>query len=148
MFDVGRLCMKVAGREAGKYCVVVKKIDANFVLVTGPRSVTQVKRRKCNILHLEPLKESLKLKDDASDEEVIKAYEEASIFSKLDLPKPDERGKANTGEKASRDAFRHESPSVEGREHTEDKEKPNKRKEGGEATFKPESKAKKKKESE
>jgi len=135
MFDVGRLCMKVAGREAGKYCVVVKKIDANFVLVTGPRSVTQVKRRKCNILHLEPLKESLKLKDDASDEEVIKAYEEASIFSKLDLPKPDERGKAH-------------APSVEGREHTEDKEKPNKRKEGGEATFKPESKAKKKKESE
>ncbi|MCX6815111.1 MAG: 50S ribosomal protein L14e [Candidatus Aenigmarchaeota archaeon] len=88
MFDVGRLCIKIAGREAGKYCVVVKKIDANFVLVTGPRSVTHVKRRKCNILHLEPLKESLKLKDDASDEEVIKAYEEASVFSKLDLPKP------------------------------------------------------------
>jgi large subunit ribosomal protein L14e len=88
MFDVGRMCMKVAGREAGKYCVVVNKIDDNFVLVTGPRSVTQVKRRKCNILHLEPLKESLKIKADASDEEVIKAYEEASLFSKLDLPKP------------------------------------------------------------
>jgi large subunit ribosomal protein L14e len=91
MFDVGRMCLKVAGREAGKYCVVVKKLDANFVLVTGPKSVTQVKRRKCNILHLEPLKESLNLKEDASDEEVIKAYEEASIFSKLDLPKPAHR---------------------------------------------------------
>jgi len=89
MFDVGRLCMKVAGREAGKYCVVVKKLEDNFVLVTGPRSVTQVKRRKCNILHLEPLKETLNIKADASDEEVIKAYEEASLFSKLDLQKPE-----------------------------------------------------------
>jgi large subunit ribosomal protein L14e len=88
MFDVGRLCIKVAGREAGKYCVVVKKLEDNFVLVTGPRSVTHVKRRKCNILHLEPLKESLKIKADASDEEVISAYEEASIFTKLDLPRP------------------------------------------------------------
>jgi len=108
MFDVGRLCMKIAGREAGKYCVVVKKLDANFVLVTGPRSVTQVKRRKCNILHLEPLKESLKLKDDATDEEVIKAYEEASIFSKLDLPKPSHR--------------------AEPAEEREEKEKPEKKK--------------------
>ncbi len=88
MFDVGRMCIKIAGREAGKYCVVIKKLEDNFVLVTGPRSVTQVKRRKCNILHLEPLKESLKIKADASDEEVIKAYEEASIFTKLDLQKP------------------------------------------------------------
>jgi large subunit ribosomal protein L14e len=98
MFDVGRMCLKVAGREAGKYCVVVKKIDANFVLVTGPRSVTQVKRRKCNILHLEPLKESLSLKEDASDEEVIKAYEEASIFTKLDLQKPEHRVRAEEKE--------------------------------------------------
>ena len=89
MFDVGRMCLKVAGREAGKYCVVVNKIDDNFVLVTGPRSVTQVKRRKCNIVHLEPLKETIKIKPDASDEEVISAYEEASLFSKLELPRPE-----------------------------------------------------------
>jgi large subunit ribosomal protein L14e len=88
MFDVGRMCLKVAGREAGKYCVVVKRIDDNFVLVTGPRSITQVKRRKCNITHLEPLKESIRISADASDEEVISAYEEASLFTKLDLHKP------------------------------------------------------------
>ena len=98
MFDVGRVCLKVAGREAGKYCVVVKKLDANFVLVTGPKSVTQVKRRKCNILHLEPLKESLEIKDDASDEEVIRAYEAASLFSKLDLPKPSHRAEPEENE--------------------------------------------------
>jgi len=102
MFDVGRMCMKVAGREAGKYCVVVKKIDANFVLVTGPKSVTNVKRRKCNILHLEPLKESLKIKDDASDEEVIKAYEEASLFTKLDLPKPSHKAESEEEKEAEK----------------------------------------------
>ncbi len=88
MFDIGRVCLKIAGREAGKYCVVVNKIDDNFVLVTGPRSVTKVKRRKCNITHLEPLQEMIKIKADASDHEVIVAYEEASLFTKLDLPKP------------------------------------------------------------
>ena len=136
MFDVGRMCMKVAGREAGKYCVVVKKLDDNFVLVTGPRSVTQVKRRKCNILHLEPLKESLKIKDDASDEEVIKAYEEASLFTKLDLPKPDAGEKASQEKEGARgrlpatDAFRHESePGHEEKEaRPERKKKPAKEK--------------------
>ena len=99
MFDVGRLCIKIAGREAGKYCVVIKKLEDNFVLVTGPRSVTQVKRRKCNILHLEPLKETLKIKADASDEEVIKAYEEASLFSKLDLKRPEHKAAPEQEEK-------------------------------------------------
>jgi large subunit ribosomal protein L14e len=102
MFDVGRLCIKIAGREAGKYCVVIKKLEDNFVLVTGPRSVTQVKRRKCNILHLEPLKESLKIKADASDEEVIKAYEEASLFSKLDLQKPPQKAESAQEEKEAK----------------------------------------------
>ena len=122
MFDVGRMCLKVAGREAGKYCVVVKKIDASFVLVTGPRSVTQVKRRKCNILHLEPLKESLEIKDDASDEEVIRAYEEASIFSKLDLPKPAHKAaqaEEDAGTKASRDAFMSESKKAKKKKESE-----------------------------
>ncbi len=99
MFDVGRLCIKTAGREAGKYCVVVSKIDENFVLVTGPRALTQVKRRKCNILHLEPLKETLKIKADDSDEEVMKAYEEASLFTKLDLQKPEPRQHESAPEK-------------------------------------------------
>jgi large subunit ribosomal protein L14e len=121
MFDVGRVCLKVAGREAGKYCVVVNKIDDNFVLVTGPRSVTKVKRRKCNITHLEPLAEIVKIKADASDHEVIEAYQEASLFSKLDLPKPSHT------------------------EHAEKAElKEQKEKEGGKAAFKPESKPEKK----
>ncbi|RLG55185.1 MAG: 50S ribosomal protein L14e, partial [Candidatus Hydrothermarchaeota archaeon] len=48
--EIGRVCVKTAGREAGKRCVIVDIIDKNFVLVDGP----EVQRRRCNIKHLEP----------------------------------------------------------------------------------------------
>ncbi len=78
------MCVKTAGREAGRYCVIVKKVDANFVLVTGPKSLTKVRRRKCNVDHLEPLMEKVKIKSDASDEEVAKAYKADGILAKLE----------------------------------------------------------------
>jgi large subunit ribosomal protein L14e len=86
--EVGRLCIKTAGREAGRYCVVLKSIDSNFVLVTGPRVLTGVKRRKCNVEHLEPTQYSLKIKEDASEKEVLEAYEKAGLIAKLNLKKP------------------------------------------------------------
>jgi large subunit ribosomal protein L14e len=85
MFETGRLCVKTAGREAGKYCVIVKKIDSKFVLITGPKELTKVKRRKCNIAHLEPLPHKIKLTDDASDADVLKAYATEGIYEKLGL---------------------------------------------------------------
>lgn len=57
--EVGRICVKTAGREAGKYCVVVDIVDENFVIITGPKDVTGVKRRRCNIKHLEPTPEKV-----------------------------------------------------------------------------------------
>jgi len=83
MMDVGRLCVKTAGREAGKYCVIVKKVDDNFVMVTGPKEVTKVKRRNCNIEHLEPLEEKLKISSGASDETVLSALKSEGIMKKF-----------------------------------------------------------------
>jgi large subunit ribosomal protein L14e len=80
--------MKIAGREAGKYCVVLKKIDKSFVLVTGPRLLTGVKRRRANINHLEPLPHVLEIKEDASDEEVLAAFDKAGLITKFKLKKP------------------------------------------------------------
>jgi len=85
MLEVGRICMKIAGREAGKYCVVVKKMDESFVMVTGPKELTSVKRRRCNVNHLEPLLDVVKIKSDAPDSDVLKAYQEASLTRKLGL---------------------------------------------------------------
>lgn len=85
MFEVGRVCLKIAGREAGRYCVIVSKIDDNFVTVTGPRNLTDVKRRRCNVNHLEPILDVLKIKADANDDAVLKAYQEANLMKKLNL---------------------------------------------------------------
>jgi len=78
--EIGRICVKVAGREAGRKCVIVDIIDENYVLVTGPKSLTGVKRRRVNIKHIEPLDVSIKIQRGASDEEVLKALEESGLI--------------------------------------------------------------------
>jgi len=91
--ETGRVCMKIAGREAGRYAVIIKKFDKDkenkaFVLITGPKLLTGIKRRKCNIEHLEPTEYSVEIKDDASDEEVIAALDKTGLVNKLGLKKP------------------------------------------------------------
>lgn len=74
MIEVGRLCIKIAGKDAGAYCVVVDKVDDNFVLIDG-----NVKRKRCNISHLEPLEEVLKIKKGASTATVHEAMKKLKI---------------------------------------------------------------------
>lgn len=75
--EVGRLCVKVSGRESGMRCVVVDVVDKSFVLITGPKKVTGVRRRRANIMHVEPSQESISIKRGASDEEVEEALKKA-----------------------------------------------------------------------
>jgi large subunit ribosomal protein L14e len=84
--EVGRICVKICGREAGKKCVIVDIIDKGFVLVTGPKSVTGVKRRRANINHLEPLAEKIEIKRGASDEEVIEALKKKGLLEAMAQP--------------------------------------------------------------
>jgi len=81
--DVGRICVKITGREAGRKCVVVDLIDKNFVLVTGPKQVTGVKRRRANVNHIEPTPEKINIKRGASDEEVIEALKTAGKLEEM-----------------------------------------------------------------
>ena len=74
---IGRVCMKVAGRESGRKCVIVDVMDKSFVMVTGPKKITGVKRRRVNIIHIAPLKETIQIKRGASDEEVTQMLETA-----------------------------------------------------------------------
>ena len=60
--------MKLAGRDAGKECLIVDVLDKNFVLIDG-----NTRRRKCNIKHLELLPKTAKLKAKAGHEDVAKA---------------------------------------------------------------------------
>ncbi len=71
--EVGRICVKLAGREAGEKCVIIEVIDDKFVEVVG----NTVKNRRCNIKHLEPLDETIEVKSD--DKEKIKKDFEAAV---------------------------------------------------------------------
>lgn len=82
MIEVGRLCIKTAGRDAGLKCVIADILDKKYVLVDG-----QTRRRKCNILHLEPLKEVIKIPKNASHEAVVNALDEMEIKVTQTKPK-------------------------------------------------------------
>lgn len=75
IFELGRLCMKIAGRDAGRTCVVVEQLDTIFVLVDG-----DVRRKKVNVKHLEPLPEMVAISKGASHADVSRE------FKKLGLP--------------------------------------------------------------
>ncbi|MCX8185105.1 MAG: 50S ribosomal protein L14e [Sulfolobales archaeon] len=77
--EVGRVCVKIAGREAGRKAVIVDLVDENFVVVTGPKNLTGVKRRKVNVKHIEILDRKVEISRSASDEEVLKALETAGL---------------------------------------------------------------------
>ena len=74
MIEIGRLCIKIAGRDAGNKCIVVDTIDNNNVLIDG-----NVRRKKCNIKHLEPLKEKMDIKKGASHDIIIKEFKKSKI---------------------------------------------------------------------
>jgi large subunit ribosomal protein L14e len=73
--EVGRICIKQAGREVGKKCVVIDVMDKSFVLVTGPKKVTGIKRRRVNINHVMPLQDKIDVKRGASDDEVAQVLQ-------------------------------------------------------------------------
>ncbi len=81
--EVGRICVKQAGRENGKKCVVIDVMDKSFVLVTGPKKVTGVKRRRVNINHVMPLQDKIEVKRGASDEEVAQVLDAAGKLQEM-----------------------------------------------------------------
>lgn len=82
MFNVGRICVKLAGRDAGLKCIVIEVIDQNMVMIDG-----ETRRRKCNIDHLEPLNQTADIKKGASHEEVNKVFEKLGLTARNTTPK-------------------------------------------------------------
>jgi large subunit ribosomal protein L14e len=84
--EIGQLCVKLAGRDAGRVCVVVDQVDKNLVLVDG-----NVRRRKCNVVHLEPLADTIKIKKGASHSDVAAEFKKIKLDvwnTKSKSPKP------------------------------------------------------------
>lgn len=74
MFTVGRVCIKIAGRDAGKFGVIVEVVDDTYVVVDG-----QTRRRKVNVNHLEPTSNILEITEKATTEDVVKALKTLDI---------------------------------------------------------------------
>lgn len=70
--SLGRIVTKTMGREAGRRAVVTQLLDKNFVEISGPFEVSGVKRRRVNILHIEPTTYKLEIsKGSNSDKDLL-----------------------------------------------------------------------------
>ncbi|MFP4402683.1 MAG: 50S ribosomal protein L14e [Candidatus Nanoarchaeia archaeon] len=74
MLDIGRVCIKTSGRDAMQYGVIVEKVDETIVLLDG-----NVRRRKVNIQHIEPLMKTVDIKKGASTKVVQDALKDAGF---------------------------------------------------------------------
>ncbi len=97
MMQVGRLCVKLAGRDARKKCLIVEILDNKFVLIDG-----ETRRRKCNILHLEPLDKVIKIKNKATTQEVAEAWQK-ELGTELKATKKKESKERPKKSKAKKD---------------------------------------------
>jgi len=88
MIEPGRICLKIAGRESGHYAVIVEKINDNFVLITGPKTITGVKRRKCNIEHLEPTEHKFEINPKTDDSLIEELWKKSGLIEKLGIKVP------------------------------------------------------------
>jgi len=64
-YEIGTLCTKSNGRDAGLWCVIVDLPKDGYALVDG-----QTRRRTVNIAHIIPSDKKVKLKKGASHSEV------------------------------------------------------------------------------
>lgn len=106
IFTVGRVCLKIAGRDAGKHGVVIDVLDNHFVLVDG-----QTRRKKVNVKHLEPLNKIVEIKTGASHEQVVNVLTEAGI--NIVERKPKQAAEKPTKQKKIKSASVKGSPTEE-----------------------------------
>ena len=80
--EIGRVVVKIAGRDAGKKAVIVDILNDKYVLIDG-----ETRRRKCNVLHIEPLNQVVKIEKNANHEHVSKVLKELGLEARVTKPK-------------------------------------------------------------
>ena len=68
IMEIGQVCLKTKGRAAGRKVVVLSSVKDGKVLIDGEK----IKRKECNVLHLFPLKEKVKVGKETKHEDIIK----------------------------------------------------------------------------
>ena len=74
MIEIGRVCVKTAGRDATKHAVIVDVLEDNRVLLDG-----NVRRRVVSLTHVEPLNRKVSVKKGAETQEVLDALDKLNI---------------------------------------------------------------------
>ena len=78
----GRVAVKLAGRDAGKKCVIVDVLDNNYVLIDG-----EVRRRKVNVSHLELLPQKVDVAKGAETSALKAVFDELGFTVRETTPK-------------------------------------------------------------
>jgi large subunit ribosomal protein L14e len=126
MYSIGRICVKTAGRDAGKYCVIVEQIDNDYVMIDG-----ETRRRKCNVDHLEPTDKTVELKKGADNKTVVSALKNAGIET---AEKKTGKAKKEETKRPKKENSKKETPVKAGKE---DKKKKTPEKKEAKAAEKP-----------
>ena len=118
MIEIGRLCVKTAGRDSKRKCVIVDITDDNFVLIDG-----DVRRKKCNIKHLEPLDKVIKIRKGASHDVVAEEFKKLklSVWKKKSKEKKERPKKVR--KKKEKPATEEKKPKKTAKKETKPKEK-------------------------
>ncbi len=82
MIEIGRLCVKTAGRDSGCKCAVIEILDDNYVMIDG-----ETRRRKCSVAHLEPLDQVIQIEKNAPHSAVSKEFEKLGLKVRETKPK-------------------------------------------------------------
>ena len=120
MIEVGRLCVKIAGRDAGKHCVIVEVVDKKTVVIEG-----STRKRKCNVIHLYPLNEVIDVKSLAKEFET-RGWEIFTSKPKKAATKPTKVRKVKA-KPAKKKTTKKEAPLAEKAESKEEKKAPAKK---------------------
>ena len=82
VYDIGRICVKTTGREAGNYCVIVDVIDKSYLLIDG----LKVRRRRANYKHIEPTTDIIDISKGADHKAVEEAIKKAKKTKLMNQP--------------------------------------------------------------
>ncbi len=54
IIELGRVCIKLTGRDAGRQVIISQIVNDKMVMIRSPLRKKGQKQRKCAIKHLEP----------------------------------------------------------------------------------------------
>lgn len=101
--DIGRICVKTAGRDAAQYCAVVEVHGDNYVTIDG-----NTRRKKVNLTHLEPTNQTIDIKKGASTKDVLEAFTKIDIEVKKSAEKKEKKEKKPQVKKAKKGSQKEE----------------------------------------